>query len=51
MDVGRLMRRLAADGYVGSLSVEYCWRDIPWERAATARTFLAACLAAKEALA
>ena len=27
-------------GYVGSMSVEYCWRDVPWERAESAHAFM-----------
>ena len=28
-------------GYCGSMSVEYCWRDVPWERAESAHRYLA----------
>ena len=31
-------------GYRGSMSVEYCWRDVPWERAESACRYLAGLL-------
>ena len=34
-------------GYRGSMSVEYCWRDVPWERAESAHRYLAKLLCAK----
>lgn len=43
MDWRGLLRRLRADGYAGSLSVEYCWKGATWERAASAIAYLREC--------
>lgn len=37
-----LLAALRADGYAGTLSVEYCWQGATWERAASARDWLRA---------
>lgn len=41
VDFAALLQRIAADGYGGSISVEYCFGGATWERVASAREFVA----------
>ena len=40
IDFAEMMAWLAARGYRGPASVEYCWKDVPVARVATAARFL-----------
>jgi len=35
-----LLSALIADGYAGTMSVEYCWKGVTWPRVASARSWL-----------
>ncbi|HUT58144.1 MAG TPA: sugar phosphate isomerase/epimerase [Phycisphaerae bacterium] len=41
LDLPAFFRAVKADGYDGSMSVEYCWRDVPWEKVESACAYLA----------
>lgn len=40
IDIPVFLKCLVSDGYAHSLSVEYCWRGVTWERAEAAHAFL-----------
>lgn len=42
LDLAGFVRTIQSDGYSGSVSVEYCWGDVPWERVESAFQFIAA---------
>lgn len=41
LDLAGFLQALRAEGYAGSVSVEYCWNNIPWERVKSAYDFVA----------
>lgn len=41
MDYPALFKTLVQDGYAHSVSVEYCWQNLPWDRAESAYKYLA----------
>jgi len=43
MDLCGFLKQVRRDGYSDSISVEYCWGGVKWERAETAREFVAKC--------
>jgi 3-dehydroshikimate dehydratase len=40
LDFPAFLRHLRTAGYTGSISVEYCWKDVPWHRAQSANAYL-----------
>lgn len=45
IDLPEFIHHVKAAGYRGSMSVEYCWPGVPWDRATSAHRYLAALLA------
>jgi 3-dehydroshikimate dehydratase len=40
LDFAHFIAHVRAAGYSGSMSVEYCWREVPWQRAESAHAFM-----------
>ncbi len=40
LDLAQFLRVIQEDGYNGTVSVEYCWADVPWRRVESASKFV-----------